>query len=135
MNISRRSVICLENEKRLMCCFRHLTVPFACFTLVLPVWAWGQCFCGAGSDGQGCGRGTAKPGCCCSHDEVGGGTSCPLSFQLMILKLPKNKNVILIFLIIKPIQKLKNFTEQSFLLLQVLPLTLNQMLILSLIHI
>ena len=49
----------------------------------------------------------------------GGGISCPLSFQLMILKLPKNKNVILIFLIIKPIQKLKNFIGQFFLLLQV----------------
>jgi hypothetical protein len=64
-----------EKEK-LMCCFRHLTVRFACFTLVLPVWAWGQCYCGSGAGSQGCGRGTPKPGWCCSADEVRGGTSC-----------------------------------------------------------
>ena len=73
--VDLRSAGRTEKEK-LMCCFRHLTVRFACFTLVLPVWAWGQCYCGSGSDGQACGRGTAKPGCCCSDDEVLGGSIC-----------------------------------------------------------
>ena len=61
--------------------------------------------------------------------QVFGGTNYPLSSQLLILKLLKHKNVTLIFLTTEPTQKLKTFIEQSFLLLQALPLTLNQMLI------
>jgi hypothetical protein len=61
--------------------------------------------------------------------QVFGGTNYPLSSRLLILKSLKHKNVTLIFLTTELTQKPKIYIEQSFLPLQVLPLTLNQMLI------